>query len=86
MADFRFDIPIEDMDFRCYRREMSYNFACEYIQKVYLNTIPLERIWVKHDKKEYPKTYFGFIDSVDNNLVHIVARYDEESGCICKRV
>lgn len=85
MEDFRFDTSLDDMRFEFVKWDMSYNFACDFIEKRYLNCIPKNRFWVFHNRKSCV-TYFGFVDSITTDLIHVVAFYSEESGCICKRV
>ena len=83
--DFRFDAPRDDMRFEKVNKDLkTYNFACYHVQNVMLRTIPQERIWVEHESSDV--TYFGFSDSVSPWLIHIVARYNEFTGVLEKRI
>ncbi len=83
--DFIFITSIDKMDFVLRKTGMSYNFACDMIERCYLNGVPnLEnRLWVYHADSDV--TYFGFSDSVNPMLIHVVARYTESTGAVERR-
>lgn len=86
MNDFIFDEPIEKMDFVLKYTNLSYNFACSHLEHNILYGLPnlMERLWIWHETSDI--TYFGFADSVYPMLIHVVAKYDESTGNMYKRV
>lgn len=85
--DFRFDAPRDNMKFENRVENLSYNFACERVRKGndFLGWLKDDsRVWIEHQTSDV--TYFGYADSITKDLIHIVARYNEYTGTLEKRI
>lgn len=85
--DFRFDAPRDNMKFENRAENLSYNFACERVRKGndFLGWLKDDsRVWIEHQTSDV--TYFGYADSITKDLIHIVARYNEYTGTLEKRI